>query len=71
MLSAEAAGLVISITERPLKLSGRRDLLLAEKEGTTSPLVLPVRKTALPLVPRAQPTIGASDGIMDTNTSNR
>lgn len=54
MLSAEAAGLVISITEGLIKLSGRLDLLLAEKEATTGPLVLPMRQIALPLVPRAQ-----------------
>jgi hypothetical protein len=54
MLSAEAAGLVIAITEGLIRLSGRLDLLLAEKEATTGPLVLPMRQIALPVVPRAQ-----------------
>ena len=54
MLSAEAAGLVISITQGLVKLSGRLDLLLAEKEATTGPLILPMQKIGLPVVPRAQ-----------------
>jgi len=54
MLSTEAAGLVISISQGLIKLSGRLDLLLAEKEATTGPLVLPMKQVALPNVPRAQ-----------------
>jgi hypothetical protein len=54
MLSTEAAGLVISISQGLIKLSGRLDLLLAEKEATTGPLVLPMKQVPLPNVPRAQ-----------------
>lgn len=54
MLSTEAAGLVISISQGLIKLSGRLDLLLAEKEATTGPLVLPMKQISLPNVPRAQ-----------------
>jgi hypothetical protein len=54
MLSVEATGLVIAITQGLVKLAGRLDLLLAEKEATTSPLVLPMRQIPLPRVPRAQ-----------------
>lgn len=54
MLSTEAAGLVISISQGLIKLSGRLDLLLAEKEATTGPLVLPMKQIQLPNVPRAQ-----------------
>jgi len=54
MLSTEAAGLVLSISRGLIKLSGRLDLLLAEKEATTGPLVLPMKQVPLPNVPRAQ-----------------
>jgi hypothetical protein len=54
MLSTEAAGLVISISQGLIKLSGRLDLLLAEKEATSGPLVLPMKQVPLPNVPRAQ-----------------
>jgi hypothetical protein len=54
MLSTEAAGLVISISQGLIKLSGRLDILLAEKDATTGPLVLPMKQVPLPEVPRAQ-----------------
>lgn len=50
MLSAEAAGLAISITKGLIKLGGRLDLLMAERTAVGGPLVIPmppVNKPAL------------------------
>jgi hypothetical protein len=42
MISTEAAGLILSITQGVVKLGGRIDRLLAEKDATTSDYIIPM-----------------------------
>lgn len=53
MLSIEAAALVIGATRGLIKLSGRLDVLFAEKEAVTGALAIPMNGVAMPQVSRA------------------
>ena len=53
MISPDAASLVIAVTRGLVKLGGRVDLVLAEKEVTTGALAIPMPAVKLPKVTRA------------------
>jgi len=54
MLSASALDLVMAVARGTIKLAGRLDLLMAEKEGVQGPLVIPMPVVTLANVTRVQ-----------------
>jgi hypothetical protein len=68
MLSPNAASLVISVTRGLVKLGGRMDLLLAEKEATTGVLAIPMPAVVMPKVSRATKVERLQDYLAATAT---